>query len=92
VPDEEILWAQKLTASLTGIFGEPASAAPLAGMARLSQEGYFETAREELGRKPLVVATVTGHGLKDPNTAIAIGGEPIVAPARNDAVLRAMGF
>jgi len=92
VTDQEILTAQKQTASLAGIFGEPACAAPLAGIAKLSSSGYFRQAREELGRKPLVVSIVTGHGLKDPNTAIAIGGEPIVAPATSQAVLRAMGF
>ncbi len=92
VTDQEILVAQKQAASLAGIFGEPACAAPLAGIAKLSRAGYFVRARQELGRKPVVVSVVTGHGLKDPNTAIAIGGEPIVAPATNEAVLKAMGF
>jgi threonine synthase len=92
VSDEEILRAQKQTASLSGVFGEPACAAPLAGIARLSERGYFRQAREELGRKPVVVSVVTGHGLKDPNTAIAIGGEPTVVAAQEDAVLRAIGF
>lgn len=92
VSDTEILQAQKMTAALTGIFGEPASAAPLAGIAQLSAEGYFAQAREALGRKPVVVSIVTGHGLKDPNTAIQIGGEPIVVPAESGAVLQAMGF
>ena len=92
VTDDEILIAQKQTAALSGVFGEPASAAPLAGLKKLSDAGYFRQAREELGRKPIVVSVVTGHGLKDPNTAIQIGGEPIVCPANNEAVLRAMGF
>jgi len=92
VSDAEILKAQKTTAALSGIFGEPASAAPLAGIAQLSQEGFFTQARQELGRKPVVVSVVTGHGLKDPNTAIQIGGEPIVVPAENKAVLKAIGF
>jgi threonine synthase len=92
VSDAEILQAQKLAAALTGIFGEPASAAPLAGLAQLSKQGYFKEARRELGRKPVVVSIVTGHGLKDPNTAIQIGGEPIVVPAESSAVLEAMGF
>lgn len=92
VTDLEILRAQKQTAALSGVFGEPASAAPLAGIAKLSQAGYFAQAREELGRKPVVVSIVTGHGLKDPNTAIQIGGEPIVVPAENAAVLKAIGF
>lgn len=92
VEDDDILIAQKQAASLSGVFGEPACAAPLAGLKQLSDKGYFKTAREELGRKPVVVSVVTGHGLKDPNTAIQIGGEPIVCPANNEAVLKAMGF
>ncbi|HEX8464966.1 MAG TPA: threonine synthase [Abditibacterium sp.] len=92
VTDDEILVAQKTTAALSGIFGEPACAAPLAGITNLSKQGYFAQAREELGRKPIVVSVVTGHGLKDPNTAIRIGGEPTVVPAENAAVLRAIGF
>ena len=92
VSDEEILRAQKQGASLSGVFGEPACAAPLAGIAKLSTRGYFKAAREELGRKPIVVSIVTGHGLKDPNTAISIGGEPTVVAAEEKAVLRAIGF
>jgi threonine synthase len=92
VTDAQILGAQKTMAARSGIFGEPASAAPIAGIAQLSNEGFFANAREELGRKPIVVSVVTGHGLKDPNTAIQIGGEPIVVPAENKAVLKAIGF
>ncbi len=92
VTDAEILSAQKQTAALAGVFGEPACAAPLAGIKKLAAQGYFAKAREELGRKPVVVSIVTGHGLKDPNTAIQIGGEPIVVPAENKAVLKAIGF
>lgn len=92
VSDDEILAAQKQAAALSGVFGEPACAAPLAGLKKLSDAGYFQKAREELGRKPLVVSVVTGHGLKDPNTAIRISGVPLVVPAQNDAVLRAIGF
>ncbi len=92
VTDEEILEAQKISAALSGIFGEPASAAPLAGIKKLAEQGYFKQAREQLGRKPVVVSIVTGSGLKDPNTAIRIGGAPTVVPAKSDAVLRAIGF
>ena len=92
VTDAEILVAQKQAASLAGVFGEPACAAPLAGIKKLSDTGYFRQAREALGRKPLVVSVVTGHGLKDPNTAIQIGGEPIVVQAEESAVLSAMGL
>ena len=92
VTDEQILEAQKMTAALSGIFGEPACAAPIAGIKKLAARGYFADARRELGRKPVVVSVVTGHGLKDPNTAIRISGAPVVVPADNDAVLRAIGF
>ena len=92
VSDDEILAAQKQTAALSGIFGEPACAAPLAGIKKLAAQGFFAAERVKLGRKPLVVSVVTGHGLKDPETAIRIGGEPFVVPAQNDAVLRAIGF
>jgi threonine synthase len=92
VTDNEILVAQKQAASLSGVFGEPACAAPLAGIKKLSDAGYFRAAREQLGRKPIVVSVVTGHGLKDPNTAISIGGEPISIPAEEKSVLQAIGF
>lgn len=92
VTDEQILAAQKLTAALSGVFGEPACAAPLAGITKLAAEGYFARAREQLDRKPVVVSVVTGHGLKDPTTAIKIGGEPVVVPASADAVLAAIGL
>jgi hypothetical protein len=36
---------------------------------------------------------MTGHGLKDPDNAIATAGfEPIVVPARKDAVMKVMGL
>jgi len=92
VTDDEILSAQRETAALSGVFGEPACAAPLAGIKNLTASGYFQRAREELGRKPVVVSVVTGHGLKDPNTAIRISGSPTVVPAKNESVLRAIGF
>lgn len=61
--DEEILAAQKLLAVKEGIFCEPASAASLAGAMRDINSGRIAE-----GSK--VVCTLTGHGLKDPDTAI----------------------
>ena len=61
--DEEILAAQKLLAVKEGIFCEPASAASLAGAMRDINNGRIAG-----GSK--VVCTLTGHGLKDPDTAI----------------------
>ena len=61
--DEEILAAQKLLAVNEGVFCEPASATSLAGAIRDVKSGKIEE-----GSK--IVCTLTGHGLKDPDTAI----------------------
>lgn len=61
--DEEILEAQKLLAAEEGVFCEPASATSLAGAMRDIKNGKIEE-----GSK--IVCTLTGHGLKDPDTAI----------------------
>jgi threonine synthase len=62
VTDAEILSAQKLIASTEGIFCEPASASSVAGLRKLVGKNYF-------AGKDLVVCTLTGNGLKDPDTA-----------------------
>src|SRR5258705_6835107 len=56
VTDEEILAAQSWLASNEGIFVEPASAAPIAGVFKCSQK---------IPEEKRIVCTVTGHGLKD---------------------------
>ncbi len=61
--DEEILAAQKLLAEKEGVFCEPASATSLAGALRDVRSGRIPE-----GSK--LVCTLTGHGLKDPDTAI----------------------
>ncbi len=63
VSDEEILAAYRLLAATEGVFVEPASAASVAGLIRGSELGMVEPGER-------VVCTVTGHGLKDPQTAI----------------------
>ncbi len=77
VTDEEILDAYRFLATAEGVFCEPASAAAVAGVLKH---------RDALPPGP-VVCTLTGHGLKDPDTALATAqlGKP-VAP-RLDAVL-----
>ncbi len=62
VTDEEILSAQRLIASTEGIFCEPASASSVAGLKKLIAGNYFTG-------KDTVVCTLTGNGLKDPDTA-----------------------
>ncbi len=64
VTDAEILDAYKLLAATEGVFVEPASAASVAGLLQGARAGLVE-------RGETVVCTVTGHGLKDPNRAIA---------------------
>ncbi len=63
VTDDEILAAYRLMASKAGIFGEPASAASLAGLVKWSRSHDLSGQR--------VVCIVTGTGLKDPDTAMA---------------------
>lgn len=70
VTDEEILKAYSLIASTEGIFCEPASAASLAGVIKLNKEGYFKAG-------DTVVCTLTGHGLKDPDTVFRVSKEPM---------------
>ena len=67
--DPEILAAQRLLAEQEGIFCEPASAASLAGAMRDVQRGKIPDGS-------LVVCTLTGHGLKDPDIAIAQSSAP----------------
>ncbi|MDW8066886.1 MAG: threonine synthase [Aquificaceae bacterium] len=73
VSDEEILHAYKLVASTEGIFCEPASAASVAGLIKLTREGFFKG-------KEVVVCILTGNGLKDPDTAMKVCEQPITLP------------
>ncbi|MBN9693813.1 MAG: threonine synthase [Verrucomicrobia bacterium] len=86
VTDEEILAAYKLLARTEGLMVEPACAAPLAGLIKSVAAG-------EIPEGSLVTATMTGHGLKDPDTAIRVAGfEPIVTAATQEAVRAAIGI
>ncbi|MGD8999293.1 MAG: threonine synthase [Granulosicoccaceae bacterium] len=78
--DEEILAAQKLLAEKEGIFCEPASATSLAGALRDIDSGKIPE-----GSK--VICTLTGHGLKDPDTAIKQSTGPMMTV---DATLAAV--
>jgi len=70
VSDEEILSAYQLLGRIEGVFCEPASAASVAGVVKQSKAGLFRTG-------DVVVCTLTGHGLKDPDTALKQVGEPV---------------
>lgn len=70
VTDDEIIEAYKLIAEKEGIFCEPASAASLAGVIKLSKQGYFRGGET-------IVCTLTGNGLKDPDTALKVSAKPM---------------
>jgi threonine synthase len=70
VTDREILSAYRLLASQEGVFVEPASASGVAGLLKKSDAGLLDGGQT-------VVCTVTGHGLKDPDWAIAGAPQPV---------------
>lgn len=70
VTDEEILEAYKFIASREGIFCEPASAASLAGVMKLAKNDFFSEG-------DTIVCTLTGNGLKDPDSALKNSKEPL---------------
>jgi len=79
--DEEILHVQKLLAQAEGVFCEPASAIALAGVLKDLELG-------RIGDGSTVVCTLTGHGLKDPDTAIAQSPKPLTVDAELPAIER----
>ena len=70
VTDDEIISAYKLLAQKEGVFVEPASAASIAGILKLSKRKFFKE-----GDK--IVCVLTGHGLKDPDLSIKESKKPI---------------
>jgi len=86
VTDEEILAAYSLLARKEGLFAEPACAAPVAGLLRQGRQGLIP-------KGSLVTLTLTGHGLKDPDTAMNQSeiAAPVVEP-NLEAVLQSLSF
>ena len=83
VTDDEILSAYGILAREVGVFVEPASAASVAGLLKVAADG-------RLVAGSLAVCTVTGHGLKDPDTALRSMGRPTVIDPTTDAVAAAL--
>lgn len=83
--DEKILEAYWMLAREEGVFCEPASAASLAGVIEFARTGRFQGSE-------IVVCTLTGHGLKDPETALSTPHSEIRVPPGKEAVLRVLGF
>jgi threonine synthase len=84
VTDREILAAYRRVAR-EGLFAEPASAASVAGLLHLHAEG-------QLAAGATVVCVLTGHGLKDPDTAAANVAPALSAEPTVDSVRRALGW
>lgn len=88
VTDKEILSAYKLLAAKEGVFVEPASAASVAGVIKLAKKGYFRRKNKEAK----LVCILTGHGLKDPDRAIASIKKPKIVKPQVKTILEEIGF
>ncbi len=84
VTDDEIIAAYHALAH-DGLFVELASAASVAGLRSLNESGGIEPGST-------VVCVLTGHGLKDPDTALKAGTPPTRVAADPAAVLAAIGL
>jgi threonine synthase len=85
VTDDEILSAQKLLARAEGLFVEPASASSIAGLIKLVDNGA-------ISKDERVVCVTTGHGLKDPDTAVKVSEKPVEVDADISAIEEALGL
>ncbi len=85
VTDEQILQAQKDLARLEGIGVEPASAASIAGLRKLSAMGAIDS-------DEVIVCVATGHLLKDPETVIRASHPPIEVSAELNSIYNAVPY
>lgn len=85
VTDRRILAAYRLLATREGVFVEPSSAAGVAGLLQARENGLVAAGER-------VVCTVTGHGLKDPDWAIAGAASPVTIPVDVAVAARALGL
>lgn len=83
VSDTEILEAYHLLAAEEGLFVEPASAASVAGLIKARKSGLVESGQS-------AVCVLTGHGLKDPERAVAESDQPPAVDATIDAIMDAI--
>jgi threonine synthase len=81
VTDDEILEAYRLVAQSEGVFCEPSSAAGIAALLKQIKSGHLSFA----GKR--IVCVLTGHGLKDPDTAVKQHLEPKVIEPSLDALM-----
>jgi threonine synthase len=92
VTDHQIRLAYQKLADYEGIFCEPASAASVAGIVKLIDNGFFEDATPFVGDKIRIVCILTGNGLKDPDSAIRVAEQPVTVEANEESVLEALNM
>ena len=85
VTDDEILASYRLLAAKEGLFCEPASAAGVAGLLKHHAAGRLDPGQ-------VVVCTLTGNGLKDPQWALEGASDPVVIPVDVASAARALGL
>ena len=85
VSDAEILHAYHLLATKEGIFGEPASAASLAGLLKMVKQGHDFSGKQ-------IVCIVTGNGLKDADIALKDAGNFARISPSTEAVEKVLGW
>jgi threonine synthase len=90
VSDEEILAAQMWLAQHEGIFVEPASAAPIAGLFKCCDSKEAAYSLQKISEQSRIVCTVTGHGLKDPDVITGQMKKSKSVPATVNDVRRAV--
>ena len=92
ISDEDIVAAQNWLARHEGIFVEPASAAPIAGLLKSCNSSEKVYALQKIPEASRIVCTVTGHGLKDPDLIIQQMKKLKSIPATTTDVRRAIGL
>lgn len=85
VTDTEILAAYDLLAKQEGVFCEPSSATGVAGLIKLQRKKLFK-------KNQIIVCTLTGHGLKDADTALKRAEKTITCPCDLKVIIKKMGL
>src|SRR5499425_1770343 len=85
VTDRQILAAYRLLAAKEAVFGELASAAGVAGLLQARENGQLDSGS-------VVVCTITGNGLKDPDWAVSAAPAPVTVPVDAATAATALGL
>ena len=83
--DRQILAAYRLLAAKEAVFGELASAAGVAGLLQARENGQLDVGS-------VVVCTITGNGLKDPDWAVSAAPAPVTVPVDAATAAAALGL